>query len=303
MEIGWFDFDPPEVLLRDPHAIVMLRPWINVGNVGTLVLTRLATMFQAEEVARLRRPGHFYDFTRYRPEMKWVDGEREITSPNSKIEIVRRDEAPDLVLVHLLEPHSNSEDFNESVLQMLEALGVTTYITVGGMYDSVPHSRPLLVTGAARGWKVEPDLGGVTLSRSRYEGPTSATNGIGVGATARGLATLTVMVHLPMYLQLDNDYAGAARALQALAPLYDFKDVTLPEVELGEQQYGQVTPAMTNNPRLAEMVKRFEDEYDSTDDDDDASSESVELSAEIEAFLDEVRGGESEDGPTTSGGI
>jgi hypothetical protein len=51
------------------------------------------------------------------------------------------------------------------------------------------------------------------------------------------------------------------------------------------------------------MVKRFEDEYDSTDDDDDASSESVELSAEIEAFLDEVRGGESEDGPTTSGGI
>jgi hypothetical protein len=232
--------------------------------------------------------------------MKWVDGEREITSPTSKIEIVRRDEAPDLVLVHLLEPHSNSEDFNESVLEMLEALGVTTYITVGGMYDSVPHSRPLLVTGSSRGWETAPDLGGVTLSRSRYEGPTSATNGIGVGATARGLATLTVMVHLPMYLQLDNDYAGAARALEALAPLYDFKDVKLPEVALGEQQYSQVTPAMTNNPRLAEMVKRFEDEYDSND--DETPPPSVELSAEIEAFLDEVRGADSEDGPT-SGGI
>ena len=299
MEIGWFDFDPPEVPLRDPHAIVMLRPWINVGNVGTIVLSRLASIYQAEEVATLRRPGHFYDFTRYRPEMKWVDGEREITSPTSKIEIVRRDEAPDLVLVHLLEPHSNSEDFNESVLEMLEALGVTTYITVGGMYDSVPHTRPLLVTGSSRGWEVEPNLGGVTLSRSRYEGPTSATNGIGVGATARGLATLTVMVHLPMYLQLDNDYAGAARALEALAPLYDFKDVKLPEVELGEQQYSQVTPAMTNNPRLAEMVKRFEDEYDSNGDE---TPPSVELSAEIEAFLEEVRGGDSEDGPT-SGGI
>ena len=59
---------------------------------------------------------------------------------------------------------------------------------------------------------------------------------------------------------------------------------------------------MTNNPRLAEMVKRFEDEYDSTDDDDNQSSGSVELSAEIEAFLEEVRGGDSEDGPT-SGGI
>ena len=74
MEIGWFDFDPPEVPLRDPHAIVMLRPWINVGNVGTIVLSRLASIYHAEEVARLRRPGHFYDFTRYRPAMKWADG-------------------------------------------------------------------------------------------------------------------------------------------------------------------------------------------------------------------------------------
>ncbi len=74
----------------------------------------------------------------------------------------------------------------------------------------------------------------------------------------------------------------------------------MPEVELGEQQYSQVTPAMTNNPRLAEMVKRFEDEYDSND--DETPPPSVELSAEIEAFLDEVRGGDSEDGPT-SGGI
>ncbi|MDA1256354.1 MAG: PAC2 family protein [Chloroflexi bacterium] len=301
MEVGWFDFEPPDPPLRNPHALVMLRPWINVGNVGSIVLSRLASIYESKEIAQLRRPGHFYDFTRYRPEMKWVDGEREITTPNTKIEMVRRPEEPDLVLVHLLEPHSNSEDFNESVLAMLEALGVTTYISVGGMYDSVPHSRPLLVTGSSRGWEIEPDLSGVTLSRSRYEGPTSATNGIGVGATQRGLATLTVMVHLPMYLQLDNDYAGAARAIEALAPLYGLKGMKIPEVELGEQQYAQVTPAMSNNPRLAEMVNRFEVEYDSRDQDDD-SPPSVELPPEIERFLDEVRGGDSEDGQT-SGGI
>ncbi len=302
MEAGWFDIELPDPPLRHPHALVMLRPWINVGNVGTIVLTRLGKLFDTTEIGRLRRPGRFYDFTRYRPEMKWRDGEREITTPNSVLHAVRRPEEPDLLLVRLLEPHANSEDFNESVLEVLRLLDVKAYITVGGMYDSVPHSRPLLVTGAARGWDEAPDLGGVTLARSSYEGPTSATNGISAGLMERGLATLTVMVHLPMYLQLDNDYAGAARALEALAPLYGFGDQRLPEVELGTQQYAQITPAMSNNPRLAEMVSRFEKEYDSRSA-DDAPPRTVELSPEIEEFLREVRGGDDESEGGSTGGI
>jgi hypothetical protein len=69
------------------------------------------------------------------------------------------------------------------------------------------------------------------------------------------------MVHLPLYLKLDDDYAGAARILKILAELYGFS-TQLPEIEMGEKQYDQVSPAMTDNPALKDMVERFERDTD-----------------------------------------
>ncbi|MBI4219716.1 MAG: PAC2 family protein [Chloroflexi bacterium] len=286
MEIGAFTFDPPDPPLRSPHMVAMLRPWVNVGNVGSIVLGRLNKTFDGREIGRLTRPGTFYDFTRYRPEMKHVEGERVVTTPNTVLIAARRDEAPDLLLVHLLEPHAHSEDFNESVLEVMKYLGVSVYVLVGGMYDSVPHSRPLPVTGSARGWDTPPELGEVKLRRSTYEGPTSATNQISQRAIEMGMRTLSLIVHMPMYLQLENDFAGAARLLQGIGPLYGLSMPT-PELEIGTTQYQQVAPALERNPQLAELVTKLEREHDSQP--PDAPQGSVKLAPEIEQFLEDLR--------------
>ncbi len=50
MRIGDFEIpgDVPE--FKDPHVIAVLRPWIDVGNVGTLSLERLERHLQAKEL-------------------------------------------------------------------------------------------------------------------------------------------------------------------------------------------------------------------------------------------------------------
>jgi len=288
VNFGAFQLEPPDPPLRSPHMVVMLRPWVNVGNVGSIVLGRLNRTFDGQEVGRLVRPGTFYDFTRYRPEMKLVEGERVVTTPNTVIIAARRETPPDLLLVHLLEPHAHSEDFNESVLQVMSTLQVSAYVLVGGMYDSVPHSRPLVVTGSARGWDAAPNLGGVQLRRSSYEGPTSATNQISQQALGNGVRTLSLIVHLPMYLQLENDFTGAARLLEGIAPLYGL-GLPPPETEIGASQYAQVTPAVLKNPELAELVARMERDYDSKP--GDAPQGNVRLAPEIEKFLEDIRQG------------
>lgn len=286
MQVGPFDIEMPAPPLRTPHAVAMLRPWINVGNVGAIVLGRMKNRFGGEDIGRLSTPGHFYDFTRYRPEMKMVDGDRHITVPNTVVLGARREAPPDLVLLHLLEPHAHAEEYNEGVLELLEALGVSAYVTIGSMYDSVPHSRPLIISGSSRGWDKPPDLGGITLARSNYEGPTSMTGQISQMASARGIPTLSVMVRLPLYLQLDNDFSGGARVIEALSPFYGLGDA-VPERDLGKQQYERVTPAMLKNPQLAELVHRMEREYDSKPAEEAPGK--VELSPEIESFLEELR--------------
>jgi hypothetical protein len=112
------------------------------------------------------------------------------------------------------------------------------------------------------------------------------------------LETLSLMVHLPLYLKLDDDFAGSARILKILSELYGFGTI-LPEVEMGEKQYEQVNPAMIDNPQLKDMVERFERESDTEDADEldvrggqAPGSSGVSLSPEIEQFLSEIAEGE-----------
>lgn len=311
MRAGHFEIDIPETPLRSPHCIAMLRPWVNVGNVGRTVLGRVAKMYEAEEIGGLTRPGNFYDFTRYRPEIRFVDGKRSIQVPNTKILAGRTTETitaqNDLVLLYMMEPHMNGEDFNDSVLEMLKALNIERYVLIGGMYDSVPHSRPLSITGSVRGWTPPELFGGVRLGRSNYQGPTSITSQLADRAhNELGLETLSLIAHLPLYLKLEDDYNGAYRIIEALSSLYGFSS-NVPEKALAEQQYGQVTPAMLNNPQLRELVEKFEADYDREAGTmaESSDGESIELSPEIEKFLDDVarRGPDSGDDGPNSGGV
>jgi hypothetical protein len=293
MRIGDFEIEMPDPPLQNPHCIAILKPWINVGNVGKIVLRRLGKMYASERIGELHRPSKFYDFTRYRPEIRLREDVRTVRVPNTRVSFARRPGSNDLVLLELLEPHAFAEDFNDSVIQLVETLGVTRYVQLGGMYDSVPHSRQLSVTGSARGWEPPEGFGDVTLRGSRYQGPTSMTSQISERIwNDLNKETLSLMVHLPLYLKLDDDYAGSARILKILSELYGFSAV-LPEIEMGEKQYDQVNPAMTDNPALKDMVERFERESDSGESGDRGDSgEGISLSPEIEQFLSDVAEGE-----------
>ena len=150
MKLGEFELKEPLPELKDPHLLAVLRPWIDVGRVGSLSLGRIQRHLRAKELGRLHRPGLYYDFTRYRPRSLINQGKREVSIPNTIIRFAQREEGPDILLGHLLEPHLYGEDYAEAMLDMLRQLGVKRYSLVGAMYDMVPHTRPLLVSGS--GW-------------------------------------------------------------------------------------------------------------------------------------------------------
>ena len=104
MRIGAFEVKEPLPELKDPHALTILRPWVNVGRVGTQVLSRLERYFGSRELAELVRPGTFFDFTRYRPQSRMVNDQRQMTIPNSTISYATKEEAPDLLFLNLREP-------------------------------------------------------------------------------------------------------------------------------------------------------------------------------------------------------
>ena len=62
MRIGEFELIDTIPEMENTIAISMLRPWIDVGRVGTLALKKLQKHLDARDFAKLSVPGKFFDF-------------------------------------------------------------------------------------------------------------------------------------------------------------------------------------------------------------------------------------------------
>ena len=122
MRVGAFELKEPIPELNEPYVIATLRPWIDVNNVGTLVLNGLEAQFGARDLGKLAKPGNFFDFTRYRPTLYYEGGIRQVAVPNTTLRYARREGENDLLFLSLLEPHARAEVYIDSILRVLEML-------------------------------------------------------------------------------------------------------------------------------------------------------------------------------------
>jgi predicted ATP-grasp superfamily ATP-dependent carboligase len=286
MRLGAFEIDEPVPELKEPHALAMLQPWIDVGGVGTLTLSWLETHFQAKELGRLARPGNFFDFTRYRPTIGYQEGRRQVTVPNTRVTYSKQKTGNDFLFLHLMEPHNNSEVYVESVLRLLAKFGVKRYCLLGSMYDYVPHTKPLIVTGGAVGEGTRQELEKVRVGSSDYQGPTTITYLVSQRAPDLGIETMSLIVHLPPYTQMDEDYMGAVRLMKALGSLYG---LPMDEAYLrkAEQQLEQIDAALDKNPQLKATIEHLETRYEARAE-RSKEEETPQLSPEVERFLTEM---------------
>ena len=287
MRVGEFELIEPVPELRNPRAIAMLRPWIDVGRVGTLALNHLERHLGARELGRLARPGTYFDFTRYRPRTRTVEGSRVLTMPNSIVHYARDEESDrDFMFLHLREPHAMGEDYADAVVDLLRHFDVSEYRRVGSMYDSVPHTRPLLVTGTLDEEEAERVKGLVSPRRSTYQGPTSIVNLVTDSMSQLEIATPSLMVHLPQYVQLDEDHMGASRLIEVLCASYGFPG-SLADPTRGQQQYLDIGRAVERNTEVKRLIRKFEVYYDRVLAAEEPDEE-VSLSPDVEEFLRNV---------------
>jgi predicted ATP-grasp superfamily ATP-dependent carboligase len=286
MKTGAFEIIEPVPELVEPHALAMLRPWVDVGSVGTLLLRHMEKHAQSRRLAQLERPGNYYDFTRYRPMMHWSQGRRHVTVPNSYITYGRGSQDKDLVFLHMLEPHMFGEDYVDSVLKVLTELGTRRYYLLGSMYDFVPHTRPLLVTGAATGKEGQEQMANAGVSPSDYAGPTTICYLISQRLAEAGVECLSLIVHLPQYVSFEEDYAGALRLMEVMSHLYAVP-VDQETNRLAGQQHERLDSIVSDNPQLQEIVSQLEARYDARI--ERARHEDLPaLSPEVERFLREM---------------
>ncbi|MFB0505998.1 MAG: PAC2 family protein [Thermodesulfobacteriota bacterium] len=288
MRIGAFELDEPIPELQDPYVLATLRPWIDVNNVGSLTLNGLETQFEAKELARLAKPGNFFDFTRYRPNLYREEGVRRISIPNTTVRYAKRERGNDLLFLRLLEPHALAEVYVDSVLRLLKTLKVKKYCLLGSMYDAVPHTRPLIVNGGAIGRETELDLKKTESQPSDYQGPTSITSLITQRAPEIGIETIWFIVSLPQYVVSEEDYLGKVRLMEILNLLYNIP-IDKRDFERAIEQRNSINQKVERTPELKNLIPQLETLYEVRIK-RKGGERAPELSPEIEEMLWKIAG-------------
>jgi len=226
-----------------------------------MVLNELDARFAATELGKLSKPGSFYDFTRYRPTIHLENGINDMSIPNTTIHLARREGENDLLLLRLLEPHAHSEDYIDSVLKVLKTFRTKKYILLGSMYDAVPHTRPLLVSGYGMGEKARQDVRKAGAFSINYHGPSTIANLITKKAAESGIETVVFIVSLPQYVVLDEDYMGKVRLLEILNILYNIP-IDKEEFDKALEQRNLISERLEDSPEVKVLLPRLESAYD-----------------------------------------
>ncbi len=261
MRIGAFELAEPVPRLNEPFVFATLRPWIDVNNVGSMVIREIGKQYNAFELGRLARPDRFYDFTRYRPVITIEDGINEMSVPNTMIYYARREGQNDIILLDLLEPHANSHLYVDSVLKVLAKLEAKRYILLGSMYDVVPHTRPLLVSGYGMGEKALQDVRMAGAMPITYQGPSTYANLITKKAAEAGIDAAVFIVSLPQYVVMEEDYLGKVRLMEVLNTLYNIP-VDKEEFDKALRQRQAVTEKLKGSPEVMNIMSELEENYD-----------------------------------------
>ena len=281
-----FDLVEPLPVLKNPHAVVVLRPWTDAGNSATLAMSWLESLLSAKQLGKISRPGMYFDFTRYRPMARYLAGNREIIIPNTILTFAKHDEGQDFIFINMLEPNMFAEQYIHSVLGLLKTLGIRRYCLLGSMYDMVPHTRPLIVTGGSTGEKAAEELKKAGVNSSSYEGPTTICSLITQEAGKMGLETITLMVRLPQYTQLEKDYTGQVRLLEVVQSLYGIP-IDEEILRRSRQQIKDIDAEVNCSRKLKEVVNHLETYYDAQSA-TKQKEETPTLSPEVESFLKEM---------------
>lgn len=288
MKVGAFELNEPVPKLNKPHALATIRPLIDVGSVGTLTLSRLESYLGSHDLGMLQRPGDFFDFTRYRPQIFLKEDHSELHVPNATVSYGEREEDHDFLFLNLLEPHTLAEEYIESILKLLTAFDVKRYCLIGAMHDMVPHTRPLIVSGRASNLRLQSEMEAVGVMSSDYQGPTTILHKLSQQAVDMGVETLSLIVHLPQYMIMEEDFRGVVRLMEILGTLYEFplSEADADKAKDQKDQVSQIADRMVQmEPRYQQIRSQLEAHYDARV---GKKGEEVSLSPEVERFLQDL---------------
>ncbi len=294
-----FHREPPSNLTT---MVIAFGGWIDAGEAVTGAVRYMVRHLSASRLASIDCE-EFFDFTQVRPVVRiTADGNRAIRWPSSEFFAWQPpDGRAGLLLFRGMEPNRKWRTYSKVLLDFAEQCGVRRIVSLGALLAGLPHTRPPRVTGSS----TDPDLQarleewGI-YRRPTYEGPTGIATAVLDTATRRGIPYLSFMGQSPHYLQGSTNPAVSRALLTYVIRLLGI-ELDLSRLDEAVKEFcTRCDQAVANDSSSQAYVRRLEQEYDSTVDEEPRPLRDEELNPEklmrdLQDFLREEREGGGED--------
>jgi len=265
--------DHPDLIA--PTLIAAFDGWVDSGSAATMATTRIAdggplvAEFSADDL---------FDFRSRRPTLEISDGRlAELTWPELTLRWRRLGER-DVLVLSGVEPDFRWHEFADAILELVERLGVESWVSLGAIPAAVPHTRPVPIMGTAsrpgllRG-DVHPGPDGLLRV------PAAALSVLELAIARSGTPAVGYFAQVPHYV--SGPYPVAALAL--IQAVERHLDVVIPVGELREEAHQlrtRLDAAAQSDDSTKSYVERLESMVD-----EERLPAGDELISEIERFL------------------
>jgi proteasome assembly chaperone (PAC2) family protein len=284
--------------LRRPLVIAAFSGWSDAGEAATSAVRFMVRRWRSQPFAEIDAE-NFYDFTQARPRVRLERGERVLDWPPNQFSGRRLEHADrDLILLAGTEPHLSWRTYVGCVLELCKAYDVSGFLTLGALLAEVSHARAVRVTGSSADEDLARRLT-MTTTPGRYQGPTGITGVLSQAVRDAGIPSGSMWANIPFYVRRSPNPKGALALLERINSGLDL-GLTLHDLEVFAARFdAQVASDIAQNPEVAEYARRIEAAVDEEDEEEAPSAPAEELPDaqtmvdELERFLREQRGGES----------
>lgn len=274
--------------LRRPYLVVGLGGWANAAEVSTGTVAYLKNKLGATKFAELD-PERFYDFSFSRPLAVVEEGlVKELAFPANEFYYWRNEKSDhDLILLLGVEPNLRWGEFIDTLIGLAQEFGVSRLYSVGGLFDSLPHTREPLISSVANDPALSEALRRRDIGLTDYHGPVSLHTALLLACRKRDIEAVTLWGRAPHYVKAPNPKVchGVLRILvEMLGIEIDLWDIA----KAGEELVEQVNKALDQDPLIRTYVSKLEEAYEASAEEEGLDKEGIVRA--IEEFLRRQQG-------------
>jgi proteasome assembly chaperone (PAC2) family protein len=248
--------------LRRPLFIYAFDGWADASEVATWSARYLVRQWGATKFAEIDAED-FYVFTEQRPKMRWGEGrKRFIEWPANEFYYHRAPHLDrDVVVLVGSEPQVHWKTFAQCVIQVINDVGASVVLALGGVLAAVPHTQPARLSGTATDPLFLDRLQPLPVNTSKYEGPTGILGVLNTTLDRQQVPTASLWGSVPHYLAARPNMRVAQAMLRKLDQMLDLH-LDMGRVDRQAVLFdGQVTQLVAGNTEVQAYVRKLEEEH------------------------------------------